>query len=120
VDDHAPFMAFVQAIARGDRPRVSRLLADQPGLASARAQVGATRQTAAEYFLGEIDHYIYAGDTALHIAAAAYQQASRASWSTPALSSWPRIDAARSHSTMPSTVPQAQRDGTRSLNRMPH
>ncbi len=66
-------MEFVQAIARNDQVQVSALLAGAPELALARLEVGATRQTAEEYFLDEIDHYVYAGDTALHIAAAAYQ-----------------------------------------------
>ena len=30
------------------------------------------RAAAAEYFFDEIQHYVYAGDTALHLAAAAY------------------------------------------------
>ena len=42
-------------------------------LASARAEDGATRQEAKAHFLDEIQHYVYAGDTALHIAAAAYR-----------------------------------------------
>jgi ankyrin repeat protein len=33
--------------------------------------VGATRQQATDFFFSEISHYLYAGDTALHIAAAA-------------------------------------------------
>ncbi len=64
---------FVRAIAQNDETRVSELLADAPELALARLEVGATRQDAKAYFLHEIDHYVYAGDTALHIAAAAYQ-----------------------------------------------
>ena len=44
-----------------------------PGLASEPAREGATRASATAYFLREIGHYIYAGDTALHIAAAAYR-----------------------------------------------
>src|SRR5262249_9162851 len=36
---------------------------------------GATRKTAKKYFLRDILHYVYAGDTALHLAAAAYQTA---------------------------------------------
>jgi hypothetical protein len=35
---------------------------------------GATRQTAKSYYMDEIGHYLYAGDTALHVAAAAYRQ----------------------------------------------
>jgi ankyrin repeat protein len=45
-----------------------------PHLAKARAAYGATRQTAAEHFYKEILHYMYEGDTALHMAAAAYQE----------------------------------------------
>jgi ankyrin repeat protein len=66
-------MRFVQAIARGDHARVSGLLAGAPGLALAQLEVGASRRCAEEYFLDEIDHHLYAGDTALHVAAAAYQ-----------------------------------------------
>lgn len=66
-------MGFVRAIARNDRTRVSILLAGAPELALARLEVGATRHEAEAYFLDEIDHYVYSGDTALHIAAAAYQ-----------------------------------------------
>jgi hypothetical protein len=51
-----------------------RLLAAQPALASARVEVGATRQCAKAHYLSEIEHYLYAGDTALHIAAAAYRR----------------------------------------------
>jgi ankyrin repeat protein len=66
-------MALVRAIAAGDATNASRLLAASPGLASARFEEGATRQAAKSYFLDEIQRYVYAGDTALHIAAAAYR-----------------------------------------------
>jgi ankyrin repeat protein len=66
-------MALTRAIARRDRAHVSALLAATPGLASARFEVGATRQAAEEYYLAELDHYVYSGDTALHFAAAAYE-----------------------------------------------
>jgi hypothetical protein len=42
-------------------------------LARASFQTGATRRSAEPFFLDRIGRYIYAGDTALHIAAAAYQ-----------------------------------------------
>ena len=71
--DDAALMTFVRTIAHGDRARGSRLLALDPGLAVARITVGATRQSAEDYYLGEIKHYLYRGDTALHIAAAAYE-----------------------------------------------
>lgn len=71
VGDDAPLMALVRAIVQRDRGRVSGLLAAAPELASARFALGATRQAAEEYFLEAIEHYVYAGDSALHIAAAA-------------------------------------------------
>jgi hypothetical protein len=55
---------------RGD---VSHWVAASPGLASAQFQEGATRHAVKPYFLDEIRRYVYAGDTALHIAAAAYR-----------------------------------------------
>jgi ankyrin repeat protein len=36
--------------------------------------VGATRQQAADFFFPVISHYLYAGDTALHMAAAAFSR----------------------------------------------
>ena len=64
---------LVGAIVAGDVAGASRLLAATPPLAGASFQTGATRQTAKPYHLDRIGRYIYAGDTALHIAAAAYQ-----------------------------------------------
>jgi ankyrin repeat protein len=49
------------------------MLAASPELARASLQAGATRQAVNEYFLDSIKRYVVAGDTALHIAAAAYQ-----------------------------------------------
>jgi Ankyrin repeats (many copies) len=63
----------MRAIAQGDQARAAGLLARAPELALARLAVGATRHGTEEYFLDEIDHHVYAGDTALHIAAAAYE-----------------------------------------------
>jgi hypothetical protein len=64
-------MALVRAIAGGDVAAALRLLAASPGLVTAVAEVGATRQSAKAFYLDQISHYLYAGDTALHIAAAA-------------------------------------------------
>ena len=63
-------MALIQAIVRNDRDDVLRRIAERPALASTRAAVGASRTEASQYFLHEIHHYIYAGDSALHIAGA--------------------------------------------------
>jgi ankyrin repeat protein len=73
VPDDAQLLALMRAIAGGDDALVRRLLAESPARAIARLEVGATRQRASEYFLGEIRHHVYAGDTVLHVAAAAYR-----------------------------------------------
>jgi ankyrin repeat protein len=65
---------LIRATVLRDRSTVSRLLADAPALAQLPITVGATREAAEAYFFNAINHYVYAGDTALHIAAAAYQR----------------------------------------------
>jgi len=66
------FKALFAAIASRDRSLVSRLLASLPALARQACRVGATRQNPSDYFYEQIFHYAYAGDTPLHIAAAAH------------------------------------------------
>jgi hypothetical protein len=66
--------ALLRAIAARDRSMTSRLLAESPLLARQAIAVGATREAASPYF-EQIAHYVYAGDTPLHVAAAAYQPA---------------------------------------------
>jgi ankyrin repeat protein len=68
------FLDFVRAVVAGDIGQVSRLLAGDPALATAAADVGATRQDASDFFFADIAHYFYAGDTALHMAAAAFRR----------------------------------------------
>jgi len=63
---------LLRAIASADRERVSRLIESHPGLARSAIRAAATRASAGEYYLDSIEHDIYAGDTPLHIAAAAY------------------------------------------------
>lgn len=63
-----------RAVIAGETSVVSRLLASNPELARAAVGTGATRQHATEYFFESIAHYVYAGDTALHIAAAAFER----------------------------------------------
>ena len=65
-------MALIRAIGVDDAAAL-RLLAASPALASARVAQGATRQAAKDYYLDPIGHYVYTGDTALHVAAAAYR-----------------------------------------------
>lgn len=64
---------LVTAIAEGDSAVSIQLLAEEPALASASFQEGASRRSEDVYFLDQISRYIWRGDTALHIAAAAYQ-----------------------------------------------
>src|SRR5437764_15379668 len=68
------FLDFVRRVVSGDIDEVSRRLAARPALATAPAEVGAARQGAPDFFFTEIAHYLYAGDTALHMAAAAFRR----------------------------------------------
>ena len=65
---------FVRLVVGGDIDRVSVSLARSPALATTAAGMGATRQRASDFFFTEISHYFYAGDTALHMAAAAFRR----------------------------------------------
>jgi hypothetical protein len=68
------FSKLIRAVVRGESAVVSRLLANRPELATTQATGGATRQDPSEWFFEEIAHYMYAGDTALHMAAAAFHR----------------------------------------------
>jgi ankyrin repeat protein len=72
--DHE-LMSLVPLILRGEADKVAEAIAATPVLAAACFQAGASRASEKPYFLQQIGRYIYAGDTALHIAAAAYQVA---------------------------------------------
>ena len=67
-------LALFRAIAARDHSEIARRLESSPGLAAGAIRVAASRQDPEPYFLTAIRHYVYAGDTALHIAAAAYQR----------------------------------------------
>ncbi len=69
---HHALTEFVQAVIAGDTATASLLLAASPALASVCVEEGATRDAAKAHYLDGIEHYLYAGDTALHIAAAAW------------------------------------------------
>jgi len=68
------FLEFIQHIVNGEVDAVCERIMVDPGLATASAEVGASRQNAKDFFFTEISHYLYAGDTALHMAAAAFQR----------------------------------------------
>lgn len=59
-------------IAARETAKALRILSKNPELAVVSAQQGATREDPHTYFFAKIGHYAYAGDTALHLAAAAY------------------------------------------------
>ena len=69
-----PFIEFVRRVVAGDVADVNRHLAADPTLATTASPVGAERQDASDYFFARIAHYLYRGDTALHMAAAAFQR----------------------------------------------
>jgi len=60
------------AIAKGDEETVSEFLMAEPGLAQRAVTKTNKPDESQEYFLPEIHLQIYAGDTALHVAAASY------------------------------------------------
>ena len=65
---------LLRVIAARDQPEALRLLAESPALARAAVRAGATRADSTPHFLADVGHYAYAGDTALHFAAAAYRR----------------------------------------------
>jgi hypothetical protein len=71
-DSEQALRKFVNAIADGEEAAALEMLASSPQLARASFRAGATRLAVSEYFLDRIKRYVVAGDTALHIAAAAY------------------------------------------------
>jgi hypothetical protein len=68
------FLDFVRVVIAGDLKAVSQRLAAKPGLATMAAPVGATRGDTGGFFFEEIAHYLYQGDTALHMAGAAFRR----------------------------------------------
>ena len=68
------FLDFVRVVVEGNPDQVSRRLAGSPALATMSSDVGATREEASTFFFADIAHYLYAGDTALHMAAAAFRR----------------------------------------------
>ncbi|UVK49426.1 ankyrin repeat domain-containing protein (plasmid) [Mesorhizobium sp. AR07] len=71
--DDASLRRLMKAIASADGAAVLGLLTAFPALARATLKKGATRAAATDNFLNEIKHYVYTGDTALHVAAAAHR-----------------------------------------------
>jgi hypothetical protein len=71
----AGLRALMDAIAGGDGDGAAQVLAPAPALATASLHAGATRAAPKANWLAAIAHYVYAGDTALHVAAAGHRVA---------------------------------------------
>ena len=65
---------LIDAVVQGRLSAVAQLLGRNPGLTMEQARAVASRQHAGERFFAEIAHNMYAGDTALHLAAAAFRR----------------------------------------------
>jgi hypothetical protein len=65
---------FMRMVVDGDIERLTRCLAASPALATTPSDVGATRQGTSTFFYADIAHYLYEGDTPLHMAAAAFRR----------------------------------------------
>ena len=68
--NQAALRALFEAIAAHAPDEASRLLGAAPALATLSLELGATRSEASLNYFESIAHYAYAGDTALHFAAA--------------------------------------------------
>jgi ankyrin repeat protein len=73
---YSSFSVFVQAVIAGEVAVATALLSAHPEFATEACEVGASRGHDSPFFYKEIAHYCYRGDTALHLAAAAFQCAS--------------------------------------------
>ena len=65
---------FIRLVVDGNIERLTRRLAASPALATMSSHVGASRQESSAFFFADIAHYFYVGDTALHMAAAAFRR----------------------------------------------
>jgi hypothetical protein len=63
---------LIRAIGNLDLEKASAILDHDPSLALTALKTGATRVTSEAFYFERIAHYAYAGDTALHLASAAY------------------------------------------------
>lgn len=72
--DDSALLAFFAVIATRDHTGFKRMLEETSGFAARPIRIGASRQVPRPYFFGSIHHYVYPGDTALHVAAAAHHR----------------------------------------------
>jgi ankyrin repeat protein len=71
--DNPGMLFLIRAIVCDDASAVAKLIGKTPSLAQECLAVGATRQAATEFYFKELGHYLIAGDTPLHAAAAGYR-----------------------------------------------
>ncbi len=71
--DNGALFAFFRSIAAHDQSAIAHALDASPGIAVEPIRIAASRADPETYFLDTIRHHVYAGDTALHIAAAAQE-----------------------------------------------
>jgi len=67
-------MDLIRAIAARDETAF-RLVEEDPGLARMAVDIGGSRAASSDFYFKSIEHYVYGGDTALHMAAAAHDRA---------------------------------------------
>jgi ankyrin repeat protein len=72
--DGSVFLNFIRHVIDGEAESVGDHLRANPELATKPSSVGASRKESAPFFFDSICHYLYAGDTALHMAAAAFSR----------------------------------------------
>jgi ankyrin repeat protein len=72
--DSSFFLNFVRLVIDGEIENVRDQLKSCPQLSTMSSSIGATRQESRSFFFDSIHHYLYAGDTALHMAAAAFRR----------------------------------------------
>jgi ankyrin repeat protein len=70
----SPHLDFVRVVVAGNIDQVAGFLAASPALAVTASGAGATRHGSSTFFFADIAHYLYAGDTPLHMAAAAFRR----------------------------------------------
>jgi hypothetical protein len=66
------FLSLIRLVVAGKKAETRRVLEASPSLATTAAQGGAARGDPRPFFFATIGHYLYQGDTALHMAAAAH------------------------------------------------
>ena len=95
--ESAEFMNALNAVLADDRVALAQTLGDHPNLATAAVVSGASRGNADTWFFEAIRHYVYAGDTLLHVAAAGF----RAGMAADLLAAGALVDARNHRGALP-------------------